>query len=93
MPTRQFRAKCGLLMARRFQSQFLPSPALLDPRLDRLSGSAHLLIAVESVELAGNPRSPFGLSETLGVAMRNHVILFDDTFGHSVIVWSAGLLQ
>jgi hypothetical protein len=41
----------------------------------------------------GNPRSPFGLSETLGVAMRNHVILFDDTFGRSVIVWSAGLLQ
>jgi hypothetical protein len=50
-------------------------------------------IAVESVVLAGNPRSPFGLSETLGVAMRNHVILFDDTFGRSVIVWSAGLLQ
>jgi hypothetical protein len=32
------------------------------------------------------------LAKLLG-AMRNRVILFDDTFGRSVIVWSAGLLQ
>jgi hypothetical protein len=25
--------------------------------------------------------------------MRNRVILFDDAFGRSVLVWSAGLLQ
>jgi hypothetical protein len=44
------------------------------------------------VVLSGNLRSPFGLSETLGVAMRNHVILFDDTFGRSVIAWSPAMV-
>ena len=48
---------------------------------------------MESVVLADNPRSPFGLSETLGVAMRNHVFLFDDAFGRSVIGWSAMVIQ